>query len=151
MMINYQTKCGSKRISSLVNRHGKNSHILIIPPQWPCPYRWHTNLFTPFVTMHHHIKFDYKRFCCSAYIMWMNIHWNIYTFAVTLTLNTGMHKTFWLIMHSCQPLLGVNLIPEFVNLYFLYAGRGLFVFHWWQRHFEFQLACVAVEGRSNVV
>ena len=24
-------------------------------------------------------------------------------------------------------------------------------FCWWQQHFEFQLACVAVEGRSNVV
>ena len=54
-------------------------------------------------------------------------------------------------MHSCQPLLGVNLSPEFVNLYFPYAGRGLLFFHWYQRHFEFQSACVAVEGRSNVV
>ena len=26
-------------------------------------------------------------------------------------------------IHSCQPLLGVNLSPEFVNLYFPYAGR----------------------------
>ena len=26
-------------------------------------------------------------------------------------------------MHSCPPLLGVNLSPEFVNLYFPYAGR----------------------------
>ena len=25
--------------------------------------------------------------------------------------------------HSCQPLLGVNLSPEFANLYFPYAGR----------------------------
>ena len=25
--------------------------------------------------------------------------------------------------HSCQPLLGVNLSPEFVNLYFPYAGQ----------------------------
>ena len=31
-------------------------------------------------------------------------------------------------MHSCQPLLGVNLSPEFVNLYFPYAGRGLLLF-----------------------
>ena len=54
-------------------------------------------------------------------------------------------------MHSCQPLLGVNLSPEFVNLYFPYAGRGLLFFRWWQRHFEFQPACVAVEGRSCVV
>ena len=54
-------------------------------------------------------------------------------------------------LHSCQPLLGVNLSPVFMNLYFPYAGQGLLFFHWWQRHFEFQLACVAVEGRSNVV
>ena len=50
-----------------------------------------------------------------------------------------------------RPLLGVKLSPEFVNLYFLYAGRGLLFFCWWQQHFEFQLVCVAVEGRSNVV
>ena len=31
-------------------------------------------------------------------------------------------------MHSCQPLLGVNLSLEFVNLYFPYAGRGLVFF-----------------------
>ena len=30
--------------------------------------------------------------------------------------------------HSCQPLLGVNLSPEFVNLYFPYAGQGLLFF-----------------------
>ena len=29
---------------------------------------------------------------------------------------------------GCQPLLGVNLSPEFVNLYFPYAGQGLLVF-----------------------
>ena len=28
--------------------------------------------------------------------------------------------------HSCWPLLGVNLSPVFVNLYFPYAGRDLF-------------------------
>ena len=40
-----------------------------------------------------------------------------------------------------------------VNLYFPYRCRlGSFVFfHWCQRHFEFQSARVAVEGRSNVV
>ena len=38
-----------------------------------------------------------------------------------------------------------------MNLYFPYAGWGLLFFHWWQRHFEFQPARVAVEGRSNVV
>ena len=53
-------------------------------------------------------------------------------------------------LHSCQPLLGVNLSPVFVNLYFPYAGQGLLFFHWWQKHFEFQPARVAVEGRSNV-
>ena len=30
-------------------------------------------------------------------------------------------------MHSWQPLLGVNLSPEFVNLYFPYAGRFVVV------------------------
>ena len=54
-------------------------------------------------------------------------------------------------IHSCQPLLGVNLIPEFVNLYFPYAGWGLLFFCWYQQHFEFQLARVAAEGRNNVV
>ena len=51
----------------------------------------------------------------------------------------------------CVCLLGVNLSPEFVNLYFPYAGWVLLFFRWHQRHFEFQLAHVAVEGRSNVV
>ena len=32
------------------------------------------------------------------------------------------------ISRSCQPLLGVNLSPEFVNLYFPYAGQGLLFF-----------------------
>ena len=53
--------------------------------------------------------------------------------------------------HSCQPILGINLSPEFVNLHFSYEGQGLLFFCWWQQHFEFQLACVAVEGRSNLV
>ena len=53
--------------------------------------------------------------------------------------------------HSCQPLLGVNLSPEFVNLYFPDAGWGLLFFCWYQQHFEFQSAHVAMEGRSNVV
>ena len=53
--------------------------------------------------------------------------------------------------HSCQPLLGVNHSPEFVNLYFTYAGWGLLFFRWYQQHFEFQSARVAMEGRSNVV
>ena len=37
-------------------------------------------------------------------------------------------NSLWFNHHSCQPLLGVNLSPEFVNLYFPYAGRGLFFF-----------------------
>ena len=53
--------------------------------------------------------------------------------------------------HNCQPLLGVNLRPELVNLYFPYAGWGLLFFCWYLQHFEFQLACVAVEGRGNAV
>ena len=44
--------------------------------------------------------------------------------------------------HSCQPLLGGNLSPEFINLSFPYAGRGRLSFRWWQRHFEFQPAHV---------
>ena len=51
---------------------------------------------------------------------------------------------------SCQPLLGVNLSPEFVNLYFPYAGQGLLFFaggsgilnsnrHMWQRKEEAML------------
>ena len=31
-------------------------------------------------------------------------------------------------MHSCQPLLGVKLSPEFVNLYFPYTGLFFFSF-----------------------
>ena len=58
---------------------------------------------------------------------------------------------FWVHHHSCQPLLGVNLSPEFVNLYFPYAGWGLLFFRWYQQHFEFQLARVAMEGRSSVM
>ena len=34
------------------------------------------------------------------------------------------------IYHSCQPLLGVDLSPQSVNLYLPYAGRGLLFFHW---------------------
>ena len=55
------------------------------------------------------------------------------------------------VQHSCQPLLRVNLSPEFVNLDFPYAGWGLLFFRWYQQHFEFQSACVAVKGRNNVV
>ena len=73
--------------------------------------------------------------------------------AVNLTLELTLFRTIQSCKcnHSCQPLLGVNLSPEFVNLYFPYAGQGLLFFRWWQWHFEFQLACVAMEGRSNVV
>ena len=42
------------------------------------------------------------------------------------------------VVHSCQPLLGVNLSPVLVHLYFPYAGQGLLFFRWWQRHLEFQ-------------
>ena len=50
----------------------------------------------------------------------------------------------------------IVITRPFVNLYFPFAGRGLFFsssffFCWWQWHFEFQPACVAEEGRSNVV
>ena len=55
------------------------------------------------------------------------------------------------VIHSCQSLSGVNLCPEVVNLYFPYAGQGLLLFHWWQWRFEFQLARVAVEGKSSDV
>ena len=43
-------------------------------------------------------------------------HWN--------TFNVG------LINIACQPLLGVILSQEFVNLYFPYAGQGLLFFRW---------------------
>ena len=33
-------------------------------------------------------------------------------------------------VRSCQPLLGVNISPEFVNLYYPYAGWGLLFFCW---------------------
>ena len=62
-----------------------------------------------------------------------------------------MDKIRQLSMHSCQPLLGVNLSPEFVNLYFPYASQGLLLFCWWQQRFEFQLVHVAVEGKSSDV
>ena len=32
------------------------------------------------------------------------------------------------LLHSCQPLLEVNLSPVFVNLYFPYGGQGLLFF-----------------------
>ena len=46
--------------------------------------------------------------------------------------NTHISQVGWgvvvvlriILHHSCQPLVGVNLSPEFVNLYFLYAGWG---------------------------
>ena len=65
--------------------------------------------------------------------------------------HTNTHTHAHIYIHSCQPLLGVNLSPEFVNLYFPYAGWGLLFFRWYQQHFEFQSARVAAEGRSNVV
>ena len=58
---------------------------------------------------------------------------------------------YTVVYHSCQPMLGVNPSPELVNLHFPYACWGLLFFRWYQRHFEFQSACVAMEGRSNVV
>ena len=39
-------------------------------------------------------------------------------------------KVYSVQYHSCQPLLGANLSPEFVNLYFPYAGRGLLFLRW---------------------
>ena len=83
-----------------------------------------------------------------------------WTYAITYYVLLGMGICHYLLclvgnghmpLHSCQPLLGINLSPEFVNLYFCYAGWGLLFFRWYQRHFEFQSARVAVEGRSNVV
>ena len=56
-----------------------------------------------------------------------------------------------MILHGCQPLLGVNLRPEFVNMYFPDSGQGLTCFCSYQRHSEFQSAHVAMEGRSSVV
>ena len=53
--------------------------------------------------------------------------------------------------HGCQPLLGVNLSPVFVNLCFPYAGQGLLFFLLVAAAFWIPTACVAVEERSNVV
>ena len=39
---------------------------------------------------------------------------------------------------AVNPILGVNLGPVFVILYFPYAGQCLLFFCWWQQHFEFQ-------------
>ena len=52
---------------------------------------------------------------------------------VLLFSKTNVHKIETVkyivyIPHSCQRLLGLNLSPEFVNLYFPYAGRGLLFF-----------------------
>ena len=44
--------------------------------------------------------------------------------------------------------LRMGFRPEFVNLYFPYAGWGLLLFHWWQWHFEFQPALVQ-SGRKK--
>ena len=66
-----------------------------------------------------------------------------------LFVNLGWKITYK--RHSCQPLLRVNLSPEFVNLYFPYAGQGLLLFRWWQQRFEFQLVHVAEEGKSSNV
>ena len=42
-----------------------------------------------------------------------------------LSLKLQLWEAMIELQHSCQPLLGVNISPEFVNLYFLYAGRKL--------------------------
>ena len=53
---------------------------------------------------------------------WSVDEWTPYqSLFFSLTLNT--HSS-----HRCQPLLGVNLSPEFVNLYFPYVGWALLFF-----------------------
>ena len=76
-----------------------------------------------------------------------------YSCALLSVCGTALRRSYpaseYTVYIAVNPMLGVNLSPEFVNLYFPYAGRGLLGFL--QRHFEFQPAPVAVEGRSNVV
>ena len=81
----------------------------------------------------------------GTWMTWENMTW--------LDSRQSMHVSiaFSPPLHSCQPLLGINLTPEFVNLYFPYAGWDLLFFCWWQQHFELQVAHVAVEGKSHVV
>ena len=79
-----------------------------------------------------------------------------YSCALLSVCGTALRRSYpaseYTVYIAVNPMLGVNLSPEFVNLYFAYAGQGLvFFFRWWQKRFEFQLACVAVEGRSNLV
>ena len=94
--------------------------------------------------------------CVILFLLWSLQLAHVYykDLFVEFDLPIFWRKSSWcllLVQHSCQPLLGVNLSPEFVNLYFPYAGQGLLFCRWWQQHFEFQPAHVAVEGRSNVV
>ena len=73
-------------------------------------------------------------------------HWGLPCPTVSVVVSGAKCVWRW---HSCQPLLGVNLSPEFVNLCFPYAGQGPLLFRWWQWHFEFQPAHVAVEGNAH--
>ena len=52
----------------------------------------------------------------------------IYVICCTVYLWRSMPCSY---THRCQPLLGVNLSPEFVNLYFPYAVQGLLFFRWY--------------------
>ena len=47
------------------------------------------------------------------------------TVILLVTYDIMPHVLSWYTqIHSCQPNLGVNLSPEFVNLYLPYAGQG---------------------------
>ena len=89
--------------------------------------------------------------CCACVTYFKHQLTPLYVYIISKNQNIISVKEKMSIIHSCQPILGVNLSPELVNLYFPYAGQGLLFFCWWQQHFEFQPARVAVEGRSNVV
>ena len=94
----------------------------------------------------------YSHIVIQPYSLWHNASISFTVFNTGVS--TSRHSLAqWQVVkvHSCQPLLGVNLSPESVDLYFPYAGWCLLFFRWWPRHFEFQPARVAVEGRSNVV
>ena len=47
---------------------------------------------------------------------------------VTCHLHLHFGQNDWDLLRSCQSLLGVNLSPEFVNLYIAYVGWGLCLF-----------------------
>ena len=124
-------------------------HVSVQAIQWTCVhvcfkillYWISTFIFTYFYA---------TDFCTSIYVLCVFLQQSYEALLTPKSLCEPSTDPLILLSHSCQPLLGVNLSPEFVNLYFPHAGRGLLFFRWWQRHFDLQPARVAVE-RSNIV